>query len=288
MDSFVTLLQDNFARFVTAVRAHYLNVVLGVLTLVAIVLLGRLLDRLLRPTFARARVRPAKAQLIRKLVTALAWAVAIVAAAIVMFPTITPGRVLTALGFTSIAIGFAFKDIIENFFAGILILAREPFSIGDVIECDGKEGLVESISLRYTYMRQVDGQQVVLPNGTIFKEPVTVRTDWPSRRVLFVVGIGYGADLDGAREVIRQAVLSCPSVHANRPVEVFTLNLSPSTVDIEVAWWTGSKPLEVRRSRDEVVTAVKKALDAAGIEIPFPHTALLFPEALRLTREPPE
>lgn len=288
MDSFVTLLQDNFARFVTAVRAHYLNVVLGLLTLVAIVLLGRLFDRLLRPTFARARVRPAKAQLIRKLVTAAAWAVAILAAAIVMFPTVTPGRVLTALGFTSIAIGFAFKDIIENFFAGILILAREPFSIGDVIECDGKEGLVESISLRYTYMRQVDGQQVVLPNGTIFREPVTVRTDWPSRRVLFVVGIGYGADLDGARETIRQAVLSCPSVHANRPVEVFTLNLSPSTVDIEVAWWTGPKPLEVRRSRDEVVTAVKKALDAAGIEIPFPHTALLFPEALRLTREPPE
>ena len=95
----------------------------------------------------------------------------------IIFPGITPAKILTVLGLGSIAIGFAFKDIFENFLAGILILFREPFQIQDFIECEGIEGFVEDITIRDTHIRRVDGQRIVIPNAMLFKNPVYVRTD---------------------------------------------------------------------------------------------------------------
>jgi small-conductance mechanosensitive channel len=191
----------------------------------------------------------------------------------------TPSKALTVLGLGSVAIGFAFKDIFENFFAGILILWRYPFDRGDFISCVDVSGKVEEITIRNTLIRRLDGELAVVPNATVFKNNVDVLTSQPQRRVRLICGIAYGEDVDTARDVIQTAVRKCKTIEGIRTVEVFAEEFADSSVNFEVAWWTGSKPLDMRRSRDEVVTAIKAALDSAGIEIPFPYRTLTFKDA---------
>lgn len=126
------------------------------------------------------------------------WTLGILTATVIAFPEMTPAKALTVLGLGSVAIGFAFKDIFENFFAGMLILWKYPFD------------------------RSVEG----------------VRT-----------------------------------------IEVFAEEFGSSSINFEVAWWTGSKPIDIRRSRDEVVAAIKRELDRANIEIPFPYRTLTYKDA---------
>ena len=230
----------------------------------------------------RLGIRKSLEELFKKLAFIGIWLIGIMIAAMTIFPDFTPAKLITVVGLSSIAIGFAFKDIFENFLAGILILMREPFRINDFIECSDIEGKVEEITIRDTYIRQTDGQLVVLPNAMLFQNPVYVRTNQPIRRVTVMCGVAYDEDVDQAREIIRKAVEKVESVHKDKPVEIFAQTFGASSIDFEVTWWTGSKPLDIRKSRDEVIAAVKRALDDAGIEIPFPYRTLTFKEPLKL------
>lgn len=204
------------------------------------------------------------------------WIVGFFTALIIAFPGMTPAKAFTTLGLGTLAVGFAFKDIFENFFAGILILWRYPVDRGDFIESGGITGQIEQITIRNTMLRKLDGELCVIPNAQLFKNDVDVLTNKPQRRVRIICGVAYGEDIDEAREVIRNAVSECETIQGARTVEVFAKEFNSSSVDFEVAWWTGSKPIDIRISRDEVVAAIKRALDNAGIEIPFPYRTLTF------------
>ena len=182
--------------------------------------------------------------------------------------------------------GLAFKDIFENFFAGILLLWRFPFENGDFIECEGLLGKVEDVQLRMTLIRKTSGELIVVPNSFLFKHPVDVLTDRPKRRLTVLAGVAYGEDVAQSVAVIEKAVRGCQTVAGDWPVEIFPQGFGASSIDIEVTWWTDPTPLDFRKSRGEVVTAVKKALDEAGIEIPFPYRTLTFKEPLQVHADP--
>ena len=236
------------------------------------------------------KLRRSLTELLQMIATVTTWLIGTLIATVIVFPSMTPAKMLTALGLGSVAIGFAFKDVFENFLAGILILLREPFRLGDYIDCSGVEGQVEEITIRDTHIRQTDGQRVVMPNALLFKEPVTVRTDNDYRRTTIICGVAYGEDVDNARAVITDAVTQVDTVRDDvRDVEIFAREFNSSSIDFEVTWWTGSRPVDIRSSRDQVVSAVKRALDDAGIEIPFPYRTLTFkrppPDGLGQQRE---
>jgi small-conductance mechanosensitive channel len=211
------------------------------------------------------------------------WIIGIMIAAIIAFPNLTPTKMLAGLGSGSVAIGFAFKDIFENFLAGIIILLRREMRINDFIACEGYEGTVEEILVRETHIRQTDGELVILPNSMLFKNPLTIRTDIEQRRTTIICGVGYGENVDDARAVIKQAVTQCKTVISDsRPVEIFANEFADYSINFEVSWWTGSKPLDIRASRDEVVASIKSALDNSGIEIPFPYRTLTFKQPLNV------
>lgn len=213
------------------------------------------------------------------------WVAGVLIALTIVFPTITPARALTTLGLGSVAVGLAFKDTFENFLAGILILLREPFAIGDFVECEGIEGQIEEITIRDTRIRRTDGQLVVMPNHALFQNPVVVRTNRDVRRTTVICGVAYGEDVDAARAVIHDAVVAVDTVRDDvRDVQVFAHAFGSSSIDFEITWWTGSRPVDIRTSRDQVVAAVKRALDEAGIEIPFPYQTLTFKEPLPIRR----
>ena len=230
-----------------------------------------------RRILGHTKFRPSLNNLFELLVTLGVWVLGIMIAAIIAFPNLTPTKILAGLGIGSVAIGFAFKDIFENFLAGIIILLRREMRIGDFIECEGLEGKVEKILVRETHVRQTDGQLVIVPNSLLFKNPLTIRTDLDQRRATIICGIAYDENVDDAREIIARAVEGCASVITReRPVQIFAQEFADSSINFEITWWTGSKPVDIRQSRDEVVSAVKRALDDAGIEIPFPYRTLTF------------
>lgn len=283
-DAADTILDSLYAlwhEFLAALPNYGIAIVVLMMTWVVASLLTRLLSLFVR----RMKLRNSLQDLFRQLAYMVLWVVGILVAAVVAFPGVTVGKLLTVLGIGSIAIGFAFKDIFENFFAGVLILWRFPFENGDVIETGEIFGRVERTTIRMTEIRQPDGQLVVLPNAHLFKNPVNIVTSQDLRRIDITCGVAYGEDVDASRTVIEQAVRGCPTVAQGEEVQVFAKEFNSSSVDFQVAWWTGSQPVEVRRSRDEVVAAIKRALDEHGIEIPFPYRTLVFKQPVTFVDE---
>ncbi|MBT0585599.1 mechanosensitive ion channel family protein [Alteromonas oceanisediminis] len=255
----------------------------------AVVLLTWLLSSVIGNTVKkladRRNSRDSVRELLVRLTNIAVWTLGLLLAALVMFPGLTPAKALGGLGLLSVAIGFAFKEIFENFFAGILLLWKYPFEKGDFIECESIMGKVENISVRMTTIRKTDGELVATPNSFLFKNPVRVLTDLDLRRITIMTGVAYDEDADAAVTVIENALAQCDTVDNSKPVEVFLAGFGASSIDIEVTWWTEPTPLAHRKSRGEIVGAVKRALDDAGIEIPFPYRTMTFKEPLTIQQQ---
>ncbi len=273
----VLTLRDGFLE-----QIPLLIVAASVLLLTAIA--ARFARFLFRRTPGYSRLRNSLQDLLEQFISVGAWVLGLLIAATVAFPGVTPGSLIAALGLGGVAIGFAFKDVFENFLAGIFILWKFPFDRGDFIECGDVKGKIQSITIRNTLVRQPDGILVVCPNAQLFKNPVDVLTNWKSRRVTIVCGVAYGEDVTAARAVIAQAVQGCESVETRKPIKIFADEFADSSVNFKISWWADPTPLGERQSRDQVVAAVKAALDGAGVEIPFPQRTLWFKEALKTER----
>ncbi len=236
----------------------------------------------------KTELRPSLRNLIETLVKLAVWLLGIFLAAVIVFPDLTPSSLIAGLGIGAVAVGFAFQDIFENFFAGILIMLREKMRIGDLIECEGITGKVEHINLRETHVRKLSGELSVVPNSILFKNPVEIMTDEPKRRHDVVIGVSYDTDLDQAAKVIRDAVEAIDGLEKDKGVDVFAQEFNSSSVDFLVRWWAGSTARDGWESKDKVVRAIKAGLDKAGIEIPFPYVTHTFKEKVPLGDQPGE
>ena len=131
---------------------------------------------------------------------------ALMVAAAIVFPSVKPADILATLGIGSVAIGFAFKDILQNLFAGLLLLTRRPFRRGDEIAVKDYEGTVEHIESRATLIRTYDGRRVIIPNADIYTGVVVVNTAFPSRRDQADFGVGYNDDLSEVMTFITETI----------------------------------------------------------------------------------
>jgi len=198
-------------------------------------------------------------------------------AMVIALPSFQPGQLVQLLGISSVAVGFAFRDILQNFLAGILLLLTRPFRIGDQIRFGEYEGLVEDIQTRATMLRTYDSRRIVIPNSELFTKSVTVNTAYEERRLEYEVGIGYGDDVEEARKVILEAIGGIDEV-LDKPVpEVLLLGLGASSVDLKVRWWIHPpRRSEAVVSQDKVLTAIKNALATHGIDLPYDTRVVLF------------
>ncbi|MGI8431669.1 MAG: mechanosensitive ion channel family protein [Chthoniobacterales bacterium] len=197
-------------------------------------------------------------------------------AATIIIPSLKPGDLIAGLGVSSVAIGFAFKDILQNWLAGLLILLRQPFAIHDQIKVNDHEGTVERIETRATIIKTYDGERIVIPNSQIYTNAVLVKTAYEKRRSQYDVGIGYGDGIGHACEVIRTALSGIKEVESDPAPEALPWDLSASWVTIRARWWTPSQQADVVHVRATVLQAVKEGLDAAGIDMPYDTQVQLF------------
>jgi small conductance mechanosensitive channel len=210
------------------------------------------------------------------------WLLGLLLGVVIVFPDISPAQLFELLGLGSVALGFAFRDILQNFFAGLLLLTTEPFKIGDQIIVDNFEGTVENIETRATTMRTYDGRRVVIPNTQMFTSPVTVNTAFERRRVEYDVGIGYGENIGEAKKVILEVVGRVEGVLQDPPPQVIVVGLGDFTVILRVRWWIKpSLRTEMIDSRDHVLGIIKQELEQRGIDMPFPTQQVLLYDQTR-------
>ena len=196
------------------------------------------------------------------------WAVVVLGVAValtVVFPSVKPVNVLGGVGVISIAAGIAFQTVLGNTFAGIILLARDRFRVGDQIECGQHRGTVVQIGLSSTSIRTFDGRLVLIPNGTLHSEVVTVQTGFEYVRSTVGVDLEDTTDLDVARSVALEAMADLPSVLAEPVPEALLTSIGNGTVRMELRFWSGSTQLDTREAQHAVIREVLREFDAAGV-----------------------
>jgi len=253
------------------------NILLAVIVFTIFFFAGRALKSLVRRLTRRHRQARSLGLVLGRLSQGIIILVGLFVALSIVIPSFKAGDLVQLLGISGVAIGFAFRDILQNFLAGILILLTEPFEINDQIVFKNFEGTVENIQTRATTIRTYDGRRIVIPNSELFTNAVTVNTAFENRRLEYDVGIGYGDNIDQAKELMLEAVYSVDEVLTDPAPDVLVMELAESTVNIRVRWWINPpRRADALDSRDKVLTAIKKKLTANGIDLPFPTQQILF------------
>ncbi|MEZ4426593.1 MAG: mechanosensitive ion channel family protein [Nannocystaceae bacterium] len=179
------------------------------------------------------------------------------------------GPLIAGLGVGGFIIGFAFKETLGNFAAGLMLLANEPFKKGHYVEAGGAAGTVADLNIMSTTLISPDNKVVTIPNGKVWGDKIVNFSARDTRRVDFVLGVGYGSDLGRTIEIITALVKNHPAVLAE-PAPVIAVNeLADSSVNLIARPWV--KASDYWKVHWELTRAFKEAFDQAGIEIPFPQ-----------------
>lgn len=180
---------------------------------------------------------------------------------------------LAGLGVVGIAVGFAAQETISNMIAGFLVFWDRPFTVGDFVTSQSKYGEVREITMRTTRIRTMENTYVVIPNRQIIGDLLVNHSMYGETRVNVPVGIAYKESIAAARDVLLPAVAAVDGVLTTPAPEVVAAELGDSSVNLQIRVWIGNAARE-RMVFFAVLEACKVALDAAGIEIPFPHLQL--------------
>lgn len=190
---------------------------------------------------------------------------------------------LTLLGGTGILgiiIGFAFRDIAENFLASLLLSIRNPFRMGDLIEVDGFEGIVQNLNTRSTVLLTLDGNHVQIPNARVFKSVIKNYSSIPSRRAEFVVGIGYDSSVGKAQRLIASVLNNHPAVLQDPEPVVLVDQLGDATINMKVHYWFDSVSYSPGKINSALLRLTKNTLLEGGIEMPDPAREVVFPQGV--------
>lgn len=173
------------------------------------------------------------------------------------------------LGAGGLAVGLALQGSLSNIAAGAALSITRPFRVGDLVVVASQKGIVDEIGLFTTVMHTVDNRRIIIPNGQIFGTIIENITFHPVRRVQVTVGVGYGADIDRTRAVLTEALAAVAGRDESRDPEIVLTGLGDSAVMWEIGLW--AKGDDLLRVREGAIRNMKRALEEAGIEIPFPQ-----------------
>lgn len=253
------------------------NIVVAIFILILAVWLSKLASRLATRGLERISDNREITSLLRVLVRTAVMLIGIFLALNTVHLTGVVASLLAGVGVVGLALGFAFQDIAANFVSSVLLAVRRPYKLGDLIKTGDYFGTVSDIDLRNTYIQTLTGERVIIPNKDVYGDALINYTETPVRRVDIEVGVSYSDDLDAAKEAICAALDALETRHPQRPAEVFYTGFGGSSIDLVARFWT-SPPTQrdFLAARSECIVTMKKALDSAGVSIPFPIRTLDF------------
>ncbi|MEN8230550.1 MAG: mechanosensitive ion channel domain-containing protein [Bacteroidota bacterium] len=177
---------------------------------------------------------------------------------------------IAILGAAGLAVGLALQGTLQNFAGGVMILLFKPYEVGHFIEAQGFMGVVKEIQIFTTVLSTPDNRKVIIPNSPLATGPITNFSAMPTRRIDFAFGIGYGDDIDKAKDILLKVAQNDDRVlkDDNHP-EVMVEALADSSVNLKLRVWVKSE--DYWGLFFDITEVVKKEYDAAGISIPFPQ-----------------
>ncbi|EGQ9462891.1 small-conductance mechanosensitive channel MscS [Vibrio cholerae] len=177
--------------------------------------------------------------------------------------------VVAVIGAAGLAVGLALQGSLSNFAAGVLIVAFRPFKSGDYVEIGGVAGSVDSIQIFQTVLKSPDNKMVVVPNSAVIGGAITNYSRHETRRVDMVIGVSYKSDLQKTKRVLRETLEKDPRILKDPDMTIGVLTLADSSINFVVRPWC--KTSDYWAVYFDSMQAIKEALDANGIEIPFPQ-----------------
>ncbi|MBA5764295.1 small-conductance mechanosensitive channel MscS [Vibrio sp. 404] len=177
--------------------------------------------------------------------------------------------VVAVIGAAGLAIGLALQGSLSNFAAGVLIVGFRPFKSGDYVEVGGVAGSVEAIQIFQTVLKTPDNKMVVVPNSGVIGSPITNYSRHDTRRVDLTIGVSYSSDLKLTKQVIHDALAKDERILKDHDITIGVVALADSSVNFVVRPWC--KTADYWDVYFDSNQAIKEALDANGIEIPFPQ-----------------
>ncbi|MGD2164798.1 MAG: mechanosensitive ion channel family protein [Anaerolineae bacterium] len=260
-----SLLVDLADEFVGNLEAYLFAVAIFVGTL----FLAKLAERAVRRSI-RARVQDPETQL---LVSRMArWTVLVLGAltALNQVPGIDVTSLLAGLGIVGFTIGFALQDIARNFIAGLLLLLRQPFNVGDAVEVGGHAGTVLEITTRDTVIKTWDGVMEIIPNLDVYSNPIINYSELPKRRRTVLVGLGYGENVDRAKELFLQAIRGTEGVLQEPAPEILTEDMGDAALNLAARFWVNQQTHNLFGVHSNVVDAINDVAEQEDIDLPFP------------------
>jgi small-conductance mechanosensitive channel len=191
---------------------------------------------------------------------------------------------LGGAGVLGIVVGFAFRDIAENFLASLLLSIRRPFRAGDFIDVTGQQGSVQSMNTRSTVLLSPEGNHIQIPNATIFKSTIINYSASPIRRETIDVGVGYDASIARAQEIIMQMLEAHEAITAEPQPMVLVDALGASTVNIRAYFWIDARNYSVLKVKSAILRQIKRVLTEEGISMPDDAQEVIFPQGVPIVQ----
>jgi small conductance mechanosensitive channel len=179
--------------------------------------------------------------------------------------------IVAAMGF---GLGFAMKDILENYFSGVLILVQKPFSVGDVIKAGEFVGKVEEIEARATFLRVFDGQRVIIPNSQMISSAVINYSSFPERRINVDFSVSYDTNLQAATDLVIQIMKSHPKIMQEPSPSVTIKQFGDSNIDLIAHFWVDRSQANWIKLKTQMNMLIKESLEKNNIGISYPVVTL--------------
>jgi small-conductance mechanosensitive channel len=245
------------------------RILIALIVLLIFIWVGRTVGRIIVHLLGKGNFRPTHQSFFRSL-TAWIFGIfgVIIGLHVVGLKTLATS-LLAGGSMTAIVLGFAFREVGENFLAGFFLAFSRPFQVGDLIQSGEFQGIVRAIELRSTHIRSADGRDIFVPSSQIFKDALVNFTKDGLRRLSFKVGIDYADDSGKARELLAHAVDGIEYVLADPHPRANLSSLEPNYVNLEVAFWvdTFQKGTDLVGVRNEVIERCRRTLMDNGFTV---------------------
>jgi len=256
---------ENLAKSITAFFPYLLA---ALLVLGIFLFFASIANRIGRRAAQRRVSNPLLVEIVAKL---FALPVMIIGLYLVLRMSGLTGMAVTIMGGTGavgLIVGFALKNILENYFSGIMLSVRNPFKIGDTVDINGKVGVVQKLTTRGTILVDFDGNHIIIPNSTIYGGVITNQSANPSTRIKFSLYIGYGEDIKAAREIIASSLASLPEVLPTPEPLAMVDEFNVNGVRMTIYFWIDAVKSSTTKTQSKAMELIKINLQKAHIEFP--------------------
>jgi small conductance mechanosensitive channel len=280
MDSFnigkmYSILEDKIVSWVESGIELLPNLVMAIIVFALFFVVAKIVKNISFRLLNRATENVAVHKLLSSVLSMIVLVVGLLVALEILNLSKAVTSMLAGAGVIGIAIGFAFQESSANFISGFFIAFRQPYRVGDIIKSESIMGIVDRINMRSTVIRTFDGQDVLIPNRTVFTNPIWNYSNTGQRRIVLEVGVGYEEDLDKVEKVAQEALEDVKDRDKNEPLNFYYEEFGGSSINFRIQYWIQYPDGgDFLASRHDAVKKIKKAFDQADINIPFPIRTL--------------